>query len=153
MCAMTKIVITGLSIPTSGVLPRCQCRLRGRVVVFVSHRENRVYLAQCNRECSSDTGADQHQGRSPCFTLMQPYLRLHRAAGFGGWPTHFSSFLPSFHLISLHLASYLCLLLPPPVFSFSFFFPNSSSFCCMPRCTNHSVCVSVCVCVTSIAPG
>lgn len=49
---------------------------------------------------------------------------------------------PSSLLLILYLST-LPNLLPSPAFSLLSFLPNSSSFCCMPRCTNHSVCVHV----------
>lgn len=82
----------------------------------------------------------QYQRRSPRLHINAS-LTLHLyMTRFGDWSQLISP--PSSLLLILFLST-LPNLLPSPAFSLLSFLPNSSSFCCMPRCTNHSVCVHV----------
>ena len=127
--------------------------------VPVSHRDNSgAYSA-----VQEITGLRQSVGCVYQYLRRSPRLHINASltlhlcmACLGGWPTHFLAFLISTQPLYLHLTWS-----PPCFFFFLFFFflfllhhlppsasffPNSSFLRCMPRLSNHSVCVCVCVC-------
>lgn len=131
--------------------------------VPVSHRDNSgVYsTVQQITELRQTVGCVyQYQRHSPRLHINAS-LTLHLyMACFGDWPTHFSSFLSSpfspLNLISslilpssFFFLSFLSLpLLLPPAFSFSFSFPHSSSFRCVPTVYQSSC---LCVCLSGLS--
>lgn len=133
-------------------------------VVPVSHRDNSGVCSTVQQitELRQTVGCVYQYQRRSLRLHFNASLTLHLyMAGFGHWPTNFFSFIRSSHPHSLHFTcsppssfpfffffffSYLPLLLPSPAFSLPSFFPNSSSFCYMSWCTNHSLYVCVCVC-------